>query len=211
MIQLLNKARDYAQHGLLLDRLLRQSRRIGIRFFLFYLIQEGGDEIVMPEFRGDIEEYTFGFLMPAEILGWEERNEWKEKSTLFLKRLKKGNQCYCIRHQGKIVAHTWFDFEECKYLDCLFRLNKREVYLFDMYTIPSYRGKNIAPWVRCKCYEILRNMGRDTFYSISDRLNTPAIKFKRKLNAKFLRLYLCIELFKKHRWNLVLRKYKSCG
>ena len=60
-----------------------------------------------------------------------------------------------------------------------------------------YRGKNLAPYLRYKSYEMLKEMGRDKLYSISEYFNSPAVKFKQKLNAKKLKIILFINLFNK--------------
>ena len=52
-------------------------------------------------------------------------------------------------------------------------------------------------------------MGRDTFYSISECFNAPAVKFKKKLNVKFLGLYVLFDLFRKWRWIPKIKNYKT--
>jgi len=42
--------------------------------------------------------------------------------------------------------------------------------------------------MRVESYRHLRQAGRHTFYSISDYFNSPAIRFKEKLNAEAIRL-----------------------
>ncbi len=111
----------------------------GIRIYPYYLIQEGADEINLPDFKGNIEEYNFDFIKPTDLETLEENDEFQGKKSEFQKRLDKGNKCFCVKHQGQIVAYTWFDFEACRFIDPLFQLNKNEVYLFDMYTLKSYR------------------------------------------------------------------------
>jgi len=179
----------------------------GIR--IYYLIQEGANPVSLPGFKGNIEEFTFDFIDPADLETVEENNEFKGKKDDFQKKLDNGYKCFCAKHQGQIVAYSWFDFEECRFIDPLFKLNKSEAYLFDLYTLESYRGKNIAPYLRSEGYKALNGMGKDTFYSISECFNAPAVKFKNKLNAKFLGTYLLIDLFRKWKWNLKIKEYKT--
>jgi hypothetical protein len=76
-----------------------------------------------------------------------------------------------------------------------------------MYTRDSYRGKNLAPYLRYKSYEMLKQIGRDKLYSVSDYFNSPAVKFKKKLNTKKIKLILFIQLFNKLHWTFTLKSY----
>jgi len=209
MFKLLKRVREKYQHGLLLHAILRKLAQLGLRISPFYLVQEGVDEIKKPEINGNPEEYAFDFSDITDFEGWEELiEEMKAKKEIFLKRLEEGKKCIRVKHKNKIVAYTWYDLEECRFTKPLFKLSKEEAYLFDMYTLNSYRGRNIAPCLRYQSYEILNSMGRTTLFSISELLNVSAVKFKRKLNARFLSLYLNIGLFKKKSWNLKIKEYR---
>lgn len=205
MGSLLKKIRSKRKHGLLLHSILHMFGRKGIRIYPYYLIKEKTDVANLPAIRGNIEEYASDFLDSRDLDTLEQNDEFKGKKAEFQKRLDKGNKCVCLKHQGQIVAHSWFHLEECRFIDSLFELNEDEAYLFDMYTLKSYRGKNIAPFLRYKSYEALKNMGRDSLYSISEIFNAPAVKFKKKLNAEFLGSYLLIDLFRKWKWNLRIK------
>jgi hypothetical protein len=71
----------------------------------------------------------------------------------------------------------------------------------------SHRGKNLAPYLRYKSYEILKELGRDKIYSASDSFNSPAIRFKEKLNAKKLKLILFVKIFNRIQWSFTLKSY----
>ena len=123
--------------------------------------------------------------------------------------LKEGKKCYGAKYKGQIVAFTWVSLDESNYEWHKLQLKENEAYLFDMHTAKAFRGKNIAPYLRYQSYRVLKNMGRNKFYSISQFFNTPSKKFKKKLNAKFLGLHLTIRLFKKYKWNWKLKDYKT--
>jgi GNAT superfamily N-acetyltransferase len=118
-------------------------------------------------------------------------------------------KCLGAKHDGKIIAYSWINLEECHYTGNRFRLKENEAYLFDMYTAKPYRGKNIAPHLRYQIYKSLNEMGRETFFSVSEVFNRPSIKFKKKLKARFLKLCVFIELFKKIRFHITLRRFKT--
>jgi hypothetical protein len=121
----------------------------------------------------------------------------KESERELVARLNEEKKCFAAKYHGKLAAFTWCDFESCHDEFYTFTLKENEAYLFDAYTLMPYRGQNLAPYLRFKCYQALEALGRDRFYSISLYFNEPAMKFKRKLNAKPLILGLYIGLFKK--------------
>ena len=101
----------------------------------------------------------------------------------------------------------FINFAECDIKSKKIKLKKDEAYLTYMYTLKAYRGRNLAPYLRYKSYEILKEMGRDKIYSISSVLNSSAIRYKEKLNAKNMKLILYIEMFKKIKMTFKLKSY----
>jgi hypothetical protein len=194
------------RYGLVLQGLRNRLSRIGLEFRPYYWVLEGSENISPPEIKGNISEYSLKFLgrKDMKIIGRKASGHEEEK---LLDHIEKGKKCIGLIHKGEIAAFMWLDFEECNFTPNLLRLKENEVYLFSMYTMDIYRGKNLAPYLRYKSYEMLRKLGKDTFYSISEYFNYSTIKFKNKLKAKHLKLILYIELFKKIRWSITLRKY----
>jgi len=68
---------------------------------------------------------------PSEILG----------------RLKAGHWCFVARHEGRIVHAGWVATGRAwiDYLDREITLAPNEFYIYDVFTLPDYRGFNIAP------------------------------------------------------------------
>jgi hypothetical protein len=124
-------------------------------------------------------------------------------------RFGQGKKCFGIKQKEKIVAFNWIDFKNINSILFSQSLKENEAYLFDMYTDKEFRGKNIAPYLRWQSYKALKGMGRDVFYSISTYVNTPSIKFKKKLNSKILWLGLYFKLFQRFKVNMILRRYKG--
>ena len=52
-------------------------------------------------------------------------------------------------------------------------------------------------------------MGRTRFFSTTLFLNSSAMKFKRKLKARPLKLYLHISLGGRYTWTILLRHYRA--
>jgi hypothetical protein len=194
------------RYGLVLHGLRNRMSRIGLEFKPYYWVLEGSENFTSPEIKGNIAEYSLDFLGPKDMKIIGDRGDWYNEEIL-LGFLKKGKKCLGIKHKGEIAAFMWIDFEECNFTPHFIRLKENEAYLFSMFTMYKYRGKNIAPYLRYKSYEKLRELGKNTFYSVSEYFNYSTIKFKKKLKAKHLKLILYIELFKKIRWSITLRKY----
>jgi hypothetical protein len=126
-----------------------------------------------------------------------------------LKLLEAGQQCIGIKHDDEIVAFMWINFTEINYKSTIIQLQGDEAYLWFMYTRESYRGKNLAPYLRFRSYNMLKEMGRNKLYSISDYFNSPAVIFKKKLNAKKLKLILFVQLFKNSQRSYTLKSYSG--
>ncbi len=109
------------------------------------------------------------------------------------------------------LKSTYISFSRklCTYTFCdkHITLEENEAYLFDAYTLLSFRGQGLAPYVRYQCYKELRKMEKTRLYSISLSFNRQSINFKKKLNAKFIQLSLFVSIFQKWRFTLPLKTY----
>jgi len=181
--------------------------RIGIEITPYYLFQEGINVTEIPEIKGTAADYLCELLKPEDIKIIGAANFFGFSEEKLLAFLNSGGKCIGIKHKGEIAAFMWIEFVELNYKSTLIHLKPNEAYLWFMFTMESHRGKNLAPFLRNKSYEILKDMGRDKLYSISNYFNSPAVKFKKKLNAKELKLILSIQLFKKIHWNFTLKSY----
>jgi hypothetical protein len=205
-VTLLQKVLIKFRYGMVLQVIKNRMTRIGIEFTPYYWFQEGIHGTSIPDVKGIISDYSVEFLAPADMkLIGTNTSGYSEGKLLAL--LKAGEKCLGIKYKDEIAAYMWINLNEFEYKSTLTHFKSNEAYLWNMFTMESYRGKNLAPYLRYKSYEILHEMGRDKLYSISEYFNSPAIKFKQKLNAKILKLMLYIRLFKKFQWNLTLKTY----
>ncbi len=206
LAQKIAKGRRY---GTLFLSVQKRFYSLGININPFYLVQESQSETEIPELKDNLDDYQIEFLTSQDMKTIGQSDLIRGEEAHFNECLEKGWKCLGAKHQGKVVAYTWIDLEECHFSGHRFPLKDNEAYLFDMYTAKSFRGKNIAAYLRYETYKALKEMGKDTYYSISELFNKPSIKFKQKLNAKFLKKSLYIELFKKIRLRIPLKTYKS--
>ena len=184
-------------------------KKLGFIITPFYLYEEGLSGDIWKSRKDNFDQYEIGFLSPPDMkeIAALSRGDWASEEEL-LARLKDGHKCFGAKYQGKIVAFTWSGFERCQYRNYGFPLRGDEAYLWDAFTIPSLRGKGIAPYLRFKFYEELQKLGRNTFYSITLCSNKPALRFKKKLNAKPLILAIYIRLLKKRSWSWKIKNYR---
>ena len=204
----LKKIWNAVRHGLFLQKVReRLLGKVGIVVLPYYWTQEGTDGDRPPERGRGLEGYSFESFGEEEVKALAALSPGRKEADM-LARLREGKRCFGLKYQGRVAAATWCDLAECHFRWHKVPLRDREVYLFDMYTLEAFRGANIAPYLRYRTYQALREMGRDTFYSVTERFNAPAVRFKQKLGAKFLWLGVGIDLFGKLQRHFILRRYR---
>ncbi len=198
----INRFPDYITNGLLIQKFLQFLKLAGFVFEPYYLVQEGLFGVVEFESEQKYNNFVFTELGLQDMLKLDRFDGRSTRKEALQKRINQGHKCFVLKTDGIIAAFTWCNPNEIHhYKLCSQMLKEREVYLYDAQTHYNFRGRNLAPYLRYKSYKALNAMGFDILYSCSDYFNRPAIRFKQKLNARFLSI--CINL------NLV-GLYKKC-
>ena len=208
-MSILKKVKEKLKQGLFLRYLFDRLTAIGLEITPYYLVQEGlfGEKDLVLE--PTLTQFVAGFLEPADMKAISSKAEVDYSEEILLDRMAKGCRSFGIKHNDDVAAYSWCNFQECDFKWLHFQLQDDEAYLFDARTFKAYRGNNIAPYLRYELYKNLTQMGKKKFFSISLLFNTPTIRFKKKLKAKPLKLYLFVGLFKKYHWNFVLKDYEQ--
>lgn len=202
------KVRSRVRHGMIMQSIRNKLITIGIDISPYYWYQEGVNTTKIPEIPGTVTDYSVQTLGPDDMAELTKiDNGWSASEKKIPGLLDGTEKCIALKHKDEIAAFMWINFKEFKYKSIVVPLKSNEAYLTYMFTDDRYRGKNLAPYLRYKSYEMLKEMGRDILYSISIAFNTPAVKFKEKLNAKKVKLMLVIQLFNKFHWSLKLKSY----
>jgi len=205
---ILKKIRNKFRYGLIFLVIRDYLKKLGIEITPFYWMEETIPDKIQVNLEDDLNDYAFSFFGPEEI---EAICKLPEREFISEERItkifNKGKKCYGAHCKGEIAAFTWFDLEECNTKFYVAPMKNNEAYLFDMYVLKAFRGKNLAPILRYKIYTILKELGRDTCYSVTECFNTPSRKFKEKLNARYIFLGLHINLFKKYKRGWILKRY----
>ena len=203
------KIRDKFRYGLIFLVMRDYLKKLGIEITFFYWTKETIPDKIQVNLEDDLNDYEFSLFGPEEIktiCQFPERKFFSEEHVT--KMFNKGKKCYGAKYKGEIAAFTWFDLEESYTRFYPTAMKNNEAYLFDMYVLKAFRGKNLAPILRYKIYAILKELGRDTCYSITECFNSPSMKFKKKLNAQDVFLGLYVNLFRKYRKRWILKKYQ---
>ena len=200
------RIKDKFHYGLVFQVIRNKLAKIGIEFTPYFRVQEGIEPTEEPEIEGIKKEYRIEFLYEEDMKEIEINARGYSENEL-LARLKDDKKCLGLKHFNRIIAFMWIYLKEFNFGHTKVHLKDNEAYLTDMYTIESYRGKNLAPYLRFKSYDILKNLGYDKIYSVTEYFNSSAIKYKKKLNAINLKLILCINLFNKIKWNSTIKTY----
>jgi ribosomal protein S18 acetylase RimI-like enzyme len=90
---------------------------------------------------------------PIEIANLQEKDlpdyqrfRPEQRPRFIQKRIANGDQCFLVRFQGRILHSGWVatkrKFEP--YLRCTLILQPDEIFLYDHYTHPSFRGNGLA-------------------------------------------------------------------
>ncbi len=183
--------------------------RVGIDIEPYYWVKEGSIEFIPPIIKGNQLEFSLKKLNLAET---KEALLNSSGMSSHIEKLKdnfeNGQSCIALVHEDKIAAYMFIETNNFVYKHKNIILKEDEAYLLNMYTFESYRGKNLAPYIRYKSYEILNKQGINNIYSITQYFNKSSKKFKDKLNARNLNLFLSIELFNIWHKHFLIKSYK---
>ncbi len=198
---------DDVQHGLIGQRVIERLNRVGVTVDPYILWREGVQQPHQTDWPGLAEEFPSSVLDASDIAAVAACVSRTEEQIRG--RLDKGHQCIVLKTGERIAGYSWADFDGVNDAACDYEIGPGEAYLYDAFIAPEFRGRGLAPYMRVECYRHLRHAGRHTFFSISDYFNSPAIKFKKKLNAEAIRLYLRIKLGDRQIGNWLLRDYEE--
>jgi hypothetical protein len=194
------------KHGLILQGIRYAFAKIGLDIMPYYWVKEEAILSKKPLIRADSQDFNFISLNSEDIkLILDKSDSINEKKIL--QSLENGQECVGLKFGNQIAAYMFIELNDFIFKNRAFKIKKNEAYLLNMFTFESFRGKNLAPYLRYCCYRYLENRNITVKYSVSNYFNKSAIKFKKKLNSKHLKLFVNIELFKKFRWHFLLKRY----
>lgn len=200
--------RNKLRYGLVLYKLENRLTKFGLNFKPYYWVQEGMGEYKIPEIKGNSNDYSF-FHFGTEKTKIVSNCKFGYNEKIILDEFKNGQICIGLKHNNAIVAYMFIELNDFKIQNKTFKLKDNEAYLLNMHTHESYRGLNLAPYLRYRSYTFLKEMGRDSYFSMTEYFNKSSIKFKKKLNSKHLKLFIYIKIFRICQCTFLIRKYKN--
>ncbi|MBL0714609.1 MAG: hypothetical protein JJV98_13000 [Desulfosarcina sp.] len=180
--------------------------KFGLRVTPYYVVREGIWGNGLSNLEEELEGYKLCFLDEDDMGPLSRLRVGAFSEDQLTQRLRDGHFCLGLIKDGEVVAFNWANPHESSGNLCRFPLKADEGYLYDAYTVHAYRGKRLAPYLRYQSYRTLSQKGMTRLYSISDAFNTPSIKFKKRLNARFVKLGISIKLLNRREYNFTLRQ-----
>ena len=136
-------------------RAIAVLRDEGLRSFSFKLASElGYRRLLLLErpLAQPIPELEPAFPLRIDILNPSEVDDHlafrpEIARACALDRLRSGQLCFVARHENRIVSACWTTTQPAwvEFLACGIPVAAGEVYLFDAFTLPDFRGQRVAP------------------------------------------------------------------
>jgi len=204
----IHQLRDKFRHRHVLQTLFKVLGRHHIEIIPYYVTHESLKHETEPRVDTELGPVAACLLSLAEIEEVYAHPDSEvmayEKATLLDERCL----CFGLKLKGEIAAYMWCNIHRCHSRLTQFPLKEDEAYLCSAVTLKAYRGRNLAPLLRYELYRYLNELGRTSFYSITEYFNTPAWKFKEKLGARQLRLNLHIRLGSRYERDITLKRFR---
>jgi len=192
----------------LLNSIYSQLTKKRISIIPFYFIKEGLQNGTLQEVETSLSPCETILLKTSdyrEIAAKKDRDQSEEE---MLEMIKSGLVCMGIKYYNQIVAYGWYEIGHLSSPFFSTPLKENEAYLSGARTLSSFRGKNLAAYLRYKMYEHLSEKGVTTCYSITLYSNVPSLRFKQKLGAQNLKLYVFVRLTKRFQHCFLLKTYR---
>lgn len=184
---------------------------IGIHIQPFYVVREGITALLAPPPPPEFPEMSIRYLEEEDMRTIALLPDYAISETALRARILEGKCCLGVFSRGHLTAFSWCDLDACHFPGYPFALSPTEAYLYDAHTVSAFRGKGLAPFVRHQMYRALEERGRFTFYSITERFNEPALRFKKKLHGRVIDRGLHIGVFKMWHFNTSAASAKCLG
>lgn len=197
---------DAIKNGLFLQGVRHAFAKIGIDIMPYFWVEEEVILTAEPKLRTD-EIFNFKRLEKKDLMMVISQADSITENKIH-QSFASNQECVGLLHNDQVAAYMFIELNNFEIKKRVFKLKPNEAYLLNMFTLRSFRGRNLAPYLRYACYRYLEERNISVKYSVSNYFNSSAIKFKKKLNSKHLKLYVHVELFKSLRWNFTWKTYK---
>ena len=124
-------------------------------------------------------------------------------------RVADGCLCFGVKKEQKVIAYTWCDLKVCNHKPLPISLESSEAYLIRYVYVRRMSEAIISPRLcDISSTRILSRWVVPIFFSVTDAFNSASKRFKGKLGAYRLKLYLYIKFGKLFERNFLLKSYE---
>ncbi len=180
--------------------LLDMLKIVKIRIRLFHVLREGINNKIVDFDTALLDDYEVAVAKREDMHQLVDFPDQQTTLEAWQLRYDRGDLCMAAWWKGKIVAFSWAQLEQFTGWTYRFPLLECEAYLCDAYTSSEHRGRGLAGQLRYRFYLALAQQGRHNLFSISERFNPRALRFKAKLGARIVDSGFSVELFGKWRF-----------
>lgn len=119
----------------------------------------------------------------------------RQRAKVTRRRRSRGDECFVARHEGRIVHATWVATGRVHvpYMNRDLVLGGDEIYLHDAYTLPAYRGYNIAPLMFAHIMRHYLRRGFRHFLAVA-AAEKARRRFYEKYGGRVVGVYNCVRL-----------------
>lgn len=137
----------------------------------------------------------FSLLSPDELDEYLAFHDEDPRSELEA-RLARGEECFVARSGGAIVCANWavYDEHEVRFLRYRLRLEPGEVYVYDSYTRPDFRGRSVAPALAAHLVERFRAAGLRRALTLIAPENASNLRARAKSGYRVCGRIACLKL-----------------
>ncbi|MFM1878452.1 MAG: hypothetical protein RLZZ241_1318 [Bacteroidota bacterium] len=206
LLSAFQKLKEQSKNGLLIHTLRNGLTRTGINLDPYVITVESLKFTSLPEIKDDASLYVVKQVDDDVIREIFEKMRWHTGELNTILALE--HFSFVLYKQEQVAAFMMAWVNQYCYKTKLFKLESHQAYLDSMFTFDEFRGKNLAPYLRYKCYELLTEKGYTEYLSITQYFNYSSLKYKAKINAKYKGLYLYMGFFNRFRRIITLKTYK---
>jgi len=201
------KLRNVIRHGLVVETILGIASRLGLDVSAYYLYREDPyDENFRPPVP-DLKGIETKFIGPEEFEQIGQASGDRNAQEYLLDVYRRGMQCFGLFSEGEVIAYICVNSENPSFLGHEISMDPEEVYLFGIYTMRKWRGRNAATTMRYELTKKLAEMNKTKYCTIISYFNTPSIRHKAKSHPRRYQLYLHLGLFKMWERQWLLKSY----
>jgi hypothetical protein len=171
---------------------LNALKRLGIVILPYYLLQRCLADTVRHVDKTGVRLVELGEADMDRIAAMPMANNSADTYRSWLRR---DQHCFGLLQNEELAGFCWMDPKYCSFSGQGLPLAAGQVYAYDIYTVPSQRGRNIAPLLNACFSDWLRESGVTHVVSVIDYFNRPSLSFAAKIGARPKQLNLYLRLF----------------